>query len=233
MNVGSDQKFRRRSLSIALGLAAGAGVLAMMVAVVWYASRPPGTLGASSGYAYEGTRLDGLEGPAPEFHLMDQNGTAASLSDFRGKVVVLSVLDPECTDICPIYAQQYRVAYHALGKDAAKVAFLAFNANDEKTSVEDVAAASKKWGMDEILTWHFLTGRPEVLQGVWRAYGVLASGPPKPDKPGEKEHSPAFFVIDQAGQRRWYFSTNFEGAPLPSTLIVKHVRALLAEGSRW
>lgn len=230
MNTGPDRKAPGRSLPIALGLAAGAAVLGVaMVAAAWYANRPPGTLGASSGYAYEGTQLDGL---APEFHLMDQNGTAESLSHFRGKVVVLSVLDPACTDVCPIYAQQYRLAYRALTKDAANVAFLAFNANDEKTSVEDVAAASKKWGMDEIHTWHFLTGSPEVLRGVWQSYGVLASGPSKPDKPGEKEHSPAFFVIDQAGRRRWYFSTNFDGAPQPSTLILKHVRALLEEQKR-
>lgn len=121
------------------------------------------------------------------------------------------------------------MAYRALGNDAAQVAFLAFNANDQRTSVGDVAAATRTWGVDEIPTWHFLTGRPEALRAVWRAYGVLASGPPKPGKPGEKEHSPAFFVIDRAGQRRWYFSTNFEGARQPSALIVKHVRALLAE----
>ncbi len=163
---------------------------------------------------------------------MDQNGTSVSLSDFRDRVVVLTLLDPYCTDICPIYAYHYRLAYQALGHDAAKVAFLAFNANDEKTSVDDVAAATKKWGVDEIPTWHFLTGSPEALRAVWSAYGMLGSGPPKPDKPDEKQHSPSIYVIDQAGQRRWFFSTNFEGAPPPSALIVKHVKALLAEQRR-
>ena len=82
--------------------------------------------------------------------------------------------------------------------DAAKVVFLAFNANGEKTSVAEVMAASKKWSMEEIPTGHFLTGSADELKAVWNAYGVLGSVPPKRDKPNEKQHSPAFFVIDQA-----------------------------------
>ena len=220
-----NEKARARWLSVGRGVAAGALVAVVVVVLAWYLSggfNPP----KRSGPDYEGSKL---EGPAPDFRLVDQNGASVSLSDFRGRVAVLTLLDPDCTDICPIYAYHYRLAYQALGQDAAKVAFLAFNANDEKTSVADVRGASKKWSMEEIPAWHFLTGSAEELKAVWKAYGVLGSGPPKRDKPNEKQHSPAFFVIDQAGQRRWFFSTNFEDAPPPSALIVKHVKALLAE----
>lgn len=188
----------------------------------------PGEVGgASSTSGYEGTPL---EGPAPGFRLKDQNGSVVSLSDFRGKVVVLTLLDPVCTDICPIYAHQYRLAYQALGEEAADVAFLAFNANDEETSVEAMAAATKKWGLEEVPPWHFLTGSPEALRSVWSDYGLSASGPPKPDKPDEKQHSPAIYIIDHTGQKNRFLSTNFEGAPPASALIVKHVKALLGRG---
>lgn len=209
--------------SIGLGAGVGALIAAAGVAAWWYRASAPADSRQSS--SYEGTKLGD---PAPDFRLVDQNGRSVSLADFRGRVVVLTLLDPDCTDICPIYAQHYRLAYEALGNDAAKVAFLAFNSNDEKTSVADVAAASKKWGVDQIPRWHFLTGNPDELHAVWRAYGLMASGPPKPGRPEEKQHSPAIFVIDQAGKRRWYVSANFEGAPPPSALIVKHVKALLA-----
>lgn len=63
---------------------------------------------------------------------------------------------------------------------------------------------------------------------MWRAYGLVGSGPPKPGRAREKQHSPAIYVIDQAGKRRWYLSTNFEGAPPASAPIVQHVKALLA-----
>ena len=202
--------------------------MALVAALAWYQSRES-RAPAGSAASYEGTELGDR---APGFRLVDQNGTWRSLEDFRGKVVVLTLLDPFCTDICPIYAYHYRLAYQALGADAANVAFLAFNANDEKTSVEDVMAATRKWGVDEMPSWHFLTGSPEALGAVWKAYRMMASGPPKTDRPDEKQHSPSIYVIDQAGKRRWFFSTNFDGAPPPSALIVKHVKALLAEESR-
>lgn len=217
-----NERFRRHIASIGFGLAIGALVVAALLLSRMVPSQNL-RLAEPREVAYEGTRLDGA---APAFQLTDQNGNSVSLSDFEGTTVVLTLLDPYCTDICPIYANQYRLAYHALGQDSTKVAFLAFNANDEKTAVAEVAAATRKWGMDEIANWHFLTGSPEALHAVWKAYGVLASGPPKPHAPGEMQHSPAIFVIDQAGQQRWYLSTNFEGAAPASALIVKHVREL-------
>lgn len=213
---------RLRRIGLAVAIAA---LTAAAAAGGWYwTSRPADSAGPPA--SYEGTKLGDA---ASAFRLVDQNGRAVALEDFRGMVVVLALLDPDCTDICPIYAHHYQLAYQALGSDAAKVAFLAFNSNDKKTSVADVAAATKKWGADAIPTWRFLTGSAEELRAVWRAYGVLASGPPKPSRPEEKQHSPAIYVIDQAGKRRWYLSTNFEGAPPPSALIVKHVKSLLAE----
>jgi len=225
-----ENKIRTPFRSIGLGIVAGALVVTVLGLVVWYqAAGPAGFREFPGPYDYEGTKLGDA---APGFHLVDQNGASKSLEDFRSKVVVLTLLDPDCTDMCPLYAYHNRLAYQALGQDASKVAFLAFNANDKKTSVDDVAAATRKWGVDEIPTWHFLTGSPEALRAVWRAWGMHASGKPKPDKPDEKEHSPAIFVIDQAGQRRWYISLNYEGAPPASALIVKHVKALLAEERR-
>ena len=233
MTSRREDKISALPRSIGLGVLGGA-LLAVAALVAWYqwqqASRPVTFQGLPS--SYEGTKLDQLEGPAPDFRLLDQNGASVSLADFRGKVVVLGLLDPDCTDICPIYAYHYRLAYQALGPDAAKVAFLAFNSNDEKTSVEDVMAATKKWGVNEIPAWHFLTGSPEELHAAWKSYGMVGSSLAKPDKPNEKAHSAANFVIDQSGRRRWYLSTNFEGAPPLSALLVKHVKALLAEERR-
>ena len=224
MTSRRENKIPVRLRSIGLGVA-GLLAVAALGAVAWYQGRERADSRPSPA-SYEGTKLGDA---APGFRLVDQNGVSRSLEDFRGKVIVLTLLDPICTDICPIYAYHYRLAYQALGQDAAKVAFVAFNANDEKTSVEDMMAATKKWGVDEIPSWHFLTGSVDALRAVWKAYAMMASGPPKPDRPDEKQHSPSIYVIDQAGQRRWFFSTNFDGAPPPSALIVKHVKDLLAE----
>lgn len=182
------------------------------------------------GTGYAGVELDV---PAPAFELTDQHGSEVSLADYDGKVVVLTLLDPVCTDICPVYANHYRLAYNALNEEErAGVVFLAFNANNRMTSVEGVMSATQQWGLDRIPTFHFLTGSPDELAAVWDAYNVEASGDPKPDRPDELQHSPAVFVIDQSGQLRRFLSTNFEGAPPLSALIVERARALLNE-SWW
>jgi len=227
MTSRRENRIPARLRSIGLGVAGLLAVAALGTAA-WYLARERVDSRPSLA-SYEGTKLGDA---APGFRLVDQKGATKSLEDFRGKVLVLTLLDPICTDICPIYAYHYRLAHQALGPDAAKVAFLAFNANDEKTSVEDMMAATKKWGVDEIPAWHFLTGSVDELHAVWKAYAMMASGPPKHDRHGEKQHSPSIYIIDQAGQRRWFFSTNFDDAPAPSTLIVKHVRELLAEERR-
>lgn len=230
MSTALRKVIRKNSRSIALGIAVGIlGVMLIVLLILLQrqSDRSGKVDEATSEAVYVGTALDG---PAPGFRLTDQNGTTVSLSDFRGMVVVLTLLDPVCTDICPIYAHQYRLAYQALGDDATDVAFVAFNANDEKTTVDDMVTATRKWGLDQVPTWHFLTGSPETLRSIWEDYGLSASGQPKPDKPEEKQHSPAIYIIDQAGQRSRYLSTNFEDAPPASALIVKNVMALLANG---
>lgn len=61
--------------------------------------------------SYEGTELSG---EAPDFQLTDQNGSVVNLSDFRGKVVVLTFMDSKCQDTCPLTAAHFREAYRQL-----------------------------------------------------------------------------------------------------------------------
>jgi cytochrome oxidase Cu insertion factor (SCO1/SenC/PrrC family) len=58
---------------------------------------------------------------APGFTLADQDGRRVSLSSFREKVVVLEFMDPHCTDICPIVAQEFADSGHDMGPLASKV----------------------------------------------------------------------------------------------------------------
>jgi cytochrome oxidase Cu insertion factor (SCO1/SenC/PrrC family) len=204
------------------------GVLAVLsvLTLTGCSDREGAFSGPASGSPYSGTEL---AGPAPDFRLVDQNGATVAPSDFRGKVVVLAFLDPECTDVCPLTANEFRLTAEKLEGDAERVVFLAVNVNPEKNSLEDVAGATHKWGVQNLRNWHYITGTRDELEPVYRAYSVLAEGPPKPDKPGELEHTPGAYVIDKSGQKRWYISTNFEGAPLLNELLVKHVGALLNE----
>ena len=155
---------------------------------------------------YEGTQLSD---EAPDFQLTDQNGSVVSLSDFRGKVVVLTFMDSKCYDTCPLTAAHFREVYRQLNPNEGKqVVFLGVNVNVEENTVTDVLETTRAWHLDEIPSWHFLTGSREKLMPVWKDYGVSAM----PDTDGHSiMHTPGTFLIDPSGQQRWYISTPFSG----------------------
>ena len=173
--------------------------------------------------SYQGTELSG---EAPDFRLTDQNGLLVSLSDFRGKVVVLTFMDSICVDTCPLTAAQFREAYRQLDEtEASQVAFIGVNVNVEVNKVEDVAEITRAWHLEEIPSWHFLTGNQDELTAVWEAYDVAVV--PTADG-NEIMHTPGIFLIDPSGQKRWYISTpDSTDLTLPlSELLLKHVRQL-------
>ena len=181
--------------------------------------------------AYEGTELSG---EAPDFQLTDHNGSNVRLSDFRGKVVVLTFMDSQCKDTCPITGAHFRQAYGQLDQnEASRVVLLGVNVNVEANTVADVLETTRAWHLDEIPSWHFLTGSREELEPVWKNYAVTVE--PLPDGSAIM-HTPGIFIIDPSGQKRWYVSTVFSGAgdtelSLPlSELLLNHIREILGDG---
>ncbi|MCI0549937.1 MAG: SCO family protein [Anaerolineae bacterium] len=178
---------------------------------------------------YEGTELTG---EAPDFQLADQNGSAIKLSDFRGKVVVLTFMDSKCKDTCPLTGAHFRKAYGQFNQnEASQIVFLGVNVNVEANTVADVLETTRAWHLDEIPNWHFLTGSREDLEPVWKDYGAAAM--PNPD--GSITHTPGTFLIEPSGQKRWYISTPFSeqgnselALPL-NELLVKHIREILRD----
>ncbi len=206
---------------------------------------------------YEGTRLEGL---APNFRLTDQRGKQVSLSDYRGKVVVLAFMDSKCRDVCPITSQYLREAEEMLGKDAESVVLLGVNVNPDANSISDVAEATQKWQLDGVPSWHFLTGSKAEMEPVWKQYGAVATGPSvyptevaghldaqggdhshgnegAPLAPGQHPdeilHSPGVHIIGPSGEKQWYVSVPYipnYDGPSLSELIVRHTRNSLRGG---
>src|SRR6266446_2553708 len=96
-------RMSRRLHWIVLGIALFVGVgIGVAVSVVHSSSAPaePVTTAAVANPQLDpGTPVSEV---ASDFTLTDQFGKRVSLSSFRGKVVVLSFNDPECTTICPL-----------------------------------------------------------------------------------------------------------------------------------
>lgn len=189
----------------------------------------PSLLNESS--SYEGTKLTG---DAPDFQLVDQHGSMISLSDFRGQVVVLTFMDSQCKDTCPVTAAHFRQAYRQLNSiESGHVVFMGVNVNLDANQIADVNEITQTWHLDEIPNWHFLTGNPAELESVWRDYDIAVE--PSLGSQEEILHTPGIYIIDPLGQKRWYVSTPFSAddnaefdLPL-SKLLVSHIREILGE----
>ena len=145
--------------------------------------------------AATGAGVQELNSPAPDFTLIDQQGKRFTLSDYRGKTVVLSFLDPVCTSECPIEAQEMKAASQQLGNNPA-VEFVAINSNPLYRSPATLRAFDTAEGLTGWNQWQFLTGTKAQLQTVWDAYGVgvqvLSGG-------GMVAHAEPIYVINSSG----------------------------------
>jgi len=144
-----------------------------------------------------GARLNAV---APDFTLTDQFGKRVSLHSLRGKVVVLSFNDPECTTICPLTTTAMLRAKQLLGPAASEVALIGVGANPEKTQVKWVRAYSKAHGM--MHKWRFLTGSLAELKRVWHSYYIAAAV-----VNGAIDHTPATYVIGPTGRESRLYQT--------------------------
>ena len=137
--------------------------------------------------------------PAPGFTLTSQDGHQVSLSSLRGKVVLLTFLDPVCTTDCPIIAQELRAADAMLGAKAGGTELVAVVANPTYTSTAFTAAFTRQEGLSQVPNWLYLTGPLSQLVPVWRQYGIEVQNLPAG---AMSAHNDLAFVISATGRLR-------------------------------
>ncbi len=138
--------------------------------------------------------------PAPDFKLVNQFGQPMSLSQFRGKVVMLAFEDSECTTVCPLTTQSMVLAKELLGKAGNSVQLLGVDANPDAIKVSNVLAYSRAHNLTN--QWDFLTGSLAQLKAVWKSYGIAVQ-----IESGEIDHTPALYMIDQQGRLQKVYLT--------------------------
>jgi cytochrome oxidase Cu insertion factor (SCO1/SenC/PrrC family) len=156
--------------------------------------------------------LDGSSAPlnfrAPAFQLTDQQGQPVSLASLRGKVVLLTFLDPVCTSDCPLIAQEFRQADQMLGASARHVELVAIATNPIYYERAYTLAFDRQENMASLPNWRYLTGTLPQLKQVWAQYSVAAQVLPGG---GMIAHSDVAYVIDAAGRTRR--ELNFDPGP--------------------
>jgi cytochrome oxidase Cu insertion factor (SCO1/SenC/PrrC family) len=188
------------------------------------AAQSGGTAAAAAGLA-SNPNLDpgtSLSTVAPNFTLTDQFGQPVSLSSYRGKVVILTFNDSECTSVCPLTTTALVDAKTMLGAAASQVQLLGINANPRDTSIEDVLSYSQLHGM--LYQWRYLTGSLSQLQTVWKDYSIGVTV-----NQNQIDHEPAVFVINQQGRLAKLYLTQlaYSAVPQLGQLLANEVSSLL------
>ncbi len=164
-----------------------------------------------------------LDLPAPDFRLSSgESGRPVSLASLRGKVVLLTFLDPVCTG-CSQIARQLHAAGSLLAR--RRVQLVAIAASTMHSRVTFIRAFDRHQCLTTAPDWLFLTGTPADLEQVWNGYEKFAPGM----MAGMMVHSEVVFVIDTTGRIR----SEVRDAPGPATASAQSSFAvLLADAAR-
>lgn len=157
--------------------------------------------------------------PAPAFALRDQSGALVSLAALRGRPVLLTFLDSQCKNSCPIQGRQLASILRRLPA-AQQPALVVVSVDQRGDTPAGIRRALAKWGLRGGWTTHWVNAPSRRrLAAVWRAYGITV-------RPMSNDivHSLALYLIDRRGFERTAYLFPF----LPS--FVQHDLALLAGG---
>jgi protein SCO1/2 len=149
--------------------------------------------GGSGGFA--GGELSPPQ-PTPDFTLTDQSGRKVSMSDQRGKLVLVTFLYTNCPDVCPLITQNLNQALQMLGPKRDDVRVLAVSVDPGGDTPENVDKYAKAHHL--LPEFHYLTGTRAELMQVWKDYDVAAVA----RDPELVDHTAYTMLVDGSGGGR-------------------------------
>jgi len=163
--------------------------------------------------------------PAPDFELINQSGEVTSLSQLRGRVVMLTFLYTSCPEACPALISKVQQALTRLGDAAADdVALVAITVDPERDTLDRLREYTDRLPAD----WLYLTGEPGQLKVAWDDYGIYVeqlepemamAGADHAGHPGyEVVHSTKAILIDREGFLRSELTGDWSVGELASQL---------------
>jgi protein SCO1/2 len=138
------------------------------------------------------------------FVLTDHTGARRTLSDFRGKVVLLYFGYTHCPDVCPTDLGQIAALLRSLGARASEVQALYITVDPERDTATHLAGYLSAFDPRIV----GLTGTEEEIRSVAERYKAYFAKVPTA-RGYLMEHSANFYILDREGK--------FAGSLPPST----------------
>lgn len=155
---------------------------------------------------WQGEHTKRLEdfGSVPNFSLIDQNGRATSLENFRGHIWIADMVFTHCESICPMLTSKM-LALETATKDKPDVHFASISVDPQHDPPDTLRAYAAAHHADES-RWTFMTGTvPQIYTLIKQGFHL-----PLDSVGGEQTtpivHSPRFALVDQRGHIRGYFN---------------------------
>ena len=157
----------------------------------------------------------------PAFSLRNYDGRLVRSSDLRGRVTVLTFLDSQCTESCPVIAWTVARAFDALTpaerEDVRAVAISTDPAEDTRATVRRFLARNRAVGR----LLYVGGGQAErELRSVWKSFYVLSSL----ESGQDTLHSAPVRIYDRTGT---WVATLHAGADLGEANLVHDIRVAL------
>ena len=179
-------------LALAIFAATCALVGVVGVALISNAGRSdsPNVVQAADSPFRGGTLPPGVR--APEFTLTDQDGKRVSMSEYRGRPVVVTYVYSHCKETCPLQAQMVRGALDDLGPKR-RIPALAISVDP----FGDTPASARAFLRRGSLTgrMRYVLGTRRQLQPVWRGFAIQP-------QLRDSEHQAYITLVDAKGLQR-------------------------------
>ncbi len=132
------------------------------------------------------------------FSLTDGTGKRVTDKDYRGRYMLVFFGYTSCPDICPAGLQLIAAALDKLGTKADRVTPIFISVDPGRDTPEKLAAYVKNFSSRLV----GLTGTPEEIATVAKAYKVYYKKVPNDASPGDytMDHSAIIYLMDPDGE---------------------------------
>jgi protein SCO1/2 len=156
---------------------------------------------------------------ANAFDLLDHNGQRRTLTDFKGKVVVVFFGFTQCPDVCPTSMTELAKVKQQLGPDGDKLQGIFITVDPERDTAELLKAYMANFDPSFLALVPTMTELPELAK-TFKIYYKKVEG--KTASSYTMDHSAGSYVYDGSGRVRLYHRY---GSPTEG--LVSDVKALL------
>jgi protein SCO1 len=161
-----------------------------------------------------GTDITGADF-AKELALTDHNGKPRTMSDFKGKVVVLFFGYTHCPDVCPTTMVDLKQSMKLLGDKANDVQVL-FVTVDPQRDTQAILAQYVPYFDKRFIGLYGSLQQTAEMMGNFKIWYAKVEGQSKGDY--TIDHSAGLYVFDKQGKVRLYMDNSQKAAQIVSDL---------------